>query len=114
MRPYADATEARIDRQNEQAQEAFRPTTPLEEWIANQPERDAINAQHRIDMRDPAYAAAHEAAIIAKIRREGPSSGRISRRYAQDFESPIGSPALKTSEQLRAAELARIKSTNGE
>ncbi len=81
--------------------------TPAEFWEAGRAEREAKNAQHKVEMADPEYAARHYAGIVEKIKREGPSSGRISRRHAVEFEAPMGPPALKTSEQLINEELKR-------
>lgn len=61
--------------------------TPLEQWAAGQPARDARQELHREAMKNPDYAAAHRAAIDAKVKAEGPSSGR--QRQRQKFETPL-------------------------
>lgn len=50
-------------------------------------ERQRLNAEHRANMADPAYAARYEAAIVAKVLRQGPSVGRQPRRV--DFDTPL-------------------------
>lgn len=63
------------------------PLTPWEEWVAGQPARDAREELHREAMKNPDYAAAHRAAIDAKVKAHGPSSGRQRKR--QEFETPL-------------------------